>query len=230
MHTFSSVSYMKYTIKIRQRNVPDEVLLSDLRKSARKRGKNYIGYDDYENAGRFHPATLCKRFGSWNEALVKAGLKVKKQWMIPEDKMLAELKRVWDSLGRQPHSNEMNAPVSRFSYNTYARRFGSWGGTLLAFAKTVKKGKLIATGKGNKKKVRKLNLHANKSIRFDVLKRDNYKCRLCGASPATDSKITLHVDHIIPVSKGGETILQNLQTLCSDCNLGKAAKSINNEQ
>ena len=52
--------------------------------------------------------------------------------------------------------------------------------------------------------------------------RDNFKCRICGKSPATDPKITLHIDHIIPWSKGGETIFENLQTLCSECNLGKS--------
>ena len=59
-------------------------------------------------------------------------------------------------------------------------------------------------------------------MRFLVLKRDNYKCCACGASPAKDPAVVLHVDHIIPWSKGGETTLDNLQTLCSKCNLGKS--------
>ena len=59
-------------------------------------------------------------------------------------------------------------------------------------------------------------------MRFLVLKRDNYKCCACGASPAKDPSVVLHVDHIIPWSKGGETTLDNLQTLCSKCNLGKS--------
>jgi 5-methylcytosine-specific restriction endonuclease McrA len=33
--------------------------------------------------------------------------------------------------------------------------------------------------------------------------------------------ITLHVDHLIAFSKGGVTVLDNLQTLCDSCNLGK---------
>lgn len=53
------------------------------------------------------------------------------------------------------------------------------------------------------------------------MKRDNFKCVLCGASPAKDPKIELHIDHIIPWSKGGESTIDNLQTLCSACNLGK---------
>lgn len=58
-------------------------------------------------------------------------------------------------------------------------------------------------------------------LRYQVLKRDNFKCCACGASPAKDSSIELHIDHIIPWSKGGETTIDNLQTLCSNCNLGK---------
>ena len=60
------------------------------------------------------------------------------------------------------------------------------------------------------------------SIRYDVLRRDNYKCRICGASAEDGAK--LHVDHIIPVSKGGKTELNNLQTLCERCNMGKSNK------
>ena len=59
-------------------------------------------------------------------------------------------------------------------------------------------------------------------LRFQVLKRDHFKCRVCGMSPAKDPSIELHIDHIVPWSKGGETTLENLQTLCSACNLGKS--------
>ena len=54
-----------------------------------------------------------------------------------------------------------------------------------------------------------------------MLIRDNCLCRMCGASPAKDPGVTLHVDHIVPWSKGGETMLSNLQTLCAMCNIGK---------
>lgn len=60
------------------------------------------------------------------------------------------------------------------------------------------------------------------SLRYDVMKRDNFKCQLCGAS-AKDGVI-LHVDHIFPVSKGGRTEMSNLRTLCDRCNLGKRDK------
>ena len=62
----------------------------------------------------------------------------------------------------------------------------------------------------------------SESLRYDILKRDGFKCKICGASQADGVK--LHVDHIIPVSKGGKTEPSNLQTLCSRCNIGKSNK------
>ena len=61
------------------------------------------------------------------------------------------------------------------------------------------------------------------SLRYDILKRDGFRCVLCGATPEEDG-IKLHVDHIIPVSKGGKTTKKNLRTLCDRCNLGKRDK------
>lgn len=56
---------------------------------------------------------------------------------------------------------------------------------------------------------------------FLVMQRDSFKCCMCGRSPATTPGLELHIDHIVPWSKGGETVIDNLQTLYSDCNLGK---------
>ncbi len=56
------------------------------------------------------------------------------------------------------------------------------------------------------------------SLRYRIMKRDGFKCVLCG-NTAEDSK--LEVDHIVPVSCGGSTKKENLRTLCFDCNRGK---------
>ncbi len=61
------------------------------------------------------------------------------------------------------------------------------------------------------------------ALRYQVLRRDGHRCRCCGSSVATGS--VLHVDHIVPVSRGGETNIRNLQTLCSCCNFGKRDRS-----
>lgn len=60
------------------------------------------------------------------------------------------------------------------------------------------------------------------SLRYEILKRDNFHCVLCGRG--TEDGVKLEVDHIIPVSKGGKTEPSNLRTLCRDCNRGKSDK------
>ena len=60
-------------------------------------------------------------------------------------------------------------------------------------------------------------------LRYAIIRRDLYRCRACGFSVQDGAQ--LHVDHIVPVSAGGETALNNLQTLCSACNLGKGANA-----
>lgn len=66
----------------------------------------------------------------------------------------------------------------------------------------------------------------NIGLRFKVLQRDQFRCKLCGRSPATELSCKLHVDHIIPFSKGGRTTFENLQALCSHCNVGKSNRSV----
>jgi hypothetical protein len=60
------------------------------------------------------------------------------------------------------------------------------------------------------------------SLRYRILKRDGFRCVRCGRSPAFEPGLELHVDHILPWSRGGETTEENLQALCADCNLGKS--------
>lgn len=60
------------------------------------------------------------------------------------------------------------------------------------------------------------------SLRYDIMKRDNFRCVLCGRTAKEGVK--LHVDHILPVAKGGLTVPDNLRTLCDQCNLGKSDK------
>lgn len=60
-------------------------------------------------------------------------------------------------------------------------------------------------------------------LRFEIFKRDSFKCQYCGRS-APD--VILHVDHIDPVSKGGENDILNLITSCFECNNGKSNRKI----
>ena len=64
-----------------------------------------------------------------------------------------------------------------------------------------------------------------KGVRFDVFKRDGFKCQYCGR---TAPDVILEVDHIVPVSEGGENDPLNLITSCRDCNRGKGKKQLTN--
>lgn len=56
-------------------------------------------------------------------------------------------------------------------------------------------------------------------VRLDVFERDDYKCQMCGRT--VEDGIKLHIDHIVPFSKGGSNDMDNLQVLCHECNLAK---------
>lgn len=65
-------------------------------------------------------------------------------------------------------------------------------------------------------------MSVTKKVRFEVFKRDGFRCCYCGAS-AEDTDVVLEVDHIEPVSKGGTDSIDNLVTSCFGCNRGKTA-------
>lgn len=69
-------------------------------------------------------------------------------------------------------------------------------------------------------KKRESRIPFSRNIRDKVFKRDGYRCVRCGAS---NKEKRLEVDHIIPISRGGTNDMDNLQTLCWECNKDKGA-------
>lgn len=61
-------------------------------------------------------------------------------------------------------------------------------------------------------------------LRNEIKERDNYSCQSCGNGTSIEPNLLLEIDHIIPVSKGGITANENLQTLCWKCNRSKGSK------
>ena len=66
----------------------------------------------------------------------------------------------------------------------------------------------------------------SKSKRFRILDRDGFKCVYCGTSPRENE---IHIDHKIPLCKGGTNNDDNLVASCMECNLGKGSKILLNE-
>jgi 5-methylcytosine-specific restriction endonuclease McrA len=211
---------MKYELEPCHRDIPDEELLADLRRVAEELGKNRVTIDEYNESGSFHATTLTRRFGSWFVATDKAGLGRTRNLNIPNEELFANLVELWTTLGRQPRYQDLKPETSRFSSGTYENRFGTWRKALAAFVEWANEGELLPVPDGNAKKGgRRTPRNINWRLRALVLMRDRARCRLCGAGPGDG--VTLQVDHVKPWSKGGETVLENLQSLCNVCNIGK---------
>jgi predicted restriction endonuclease len=206
-------------------------LLKDLKEVAVKLNKNSLTRDEYVEIGKYSTDSFRRHFGSWFKALEKAGLEKTHNLNISNEELFENLEEVWTRLGRQPSFGEISKPLSKYSGSAYSRRFGSWRKALEAFVKYVNddseaiKEEVAPILQDEDVSIfkHKTGRNINWRLRFIVMKRDNFRCKNCGRSPATDQSIILHVDHIKAWANGGETVLENLQTLCSVCNIGKSS-------
>jgi len=220
---------MKFKLKTHRFRITDEELLNDLRRIAKLNGKNTVTRDEYSLSGNYSYSAVSTRFSNWNTALKQAGLEISKPIRIGKTKLFINMKNVWLLLGRQPVCADMDTEISGFNSGIYRSKFGTWKKALEEFVKYANKGKLLKepspyiTSKMFTKNKTKRRI--SKRLRFEVLERDSFRCVKCGSSPAISRGVELHIDHITPYSKGGETILENLETLCIDCNLGKGTGS-----
>ncbi|HUO05284.1 MAG TPA: HNH endonuclease [Candidatus Binataceae bacterium] len=213
---------MKYELEPYHRDVPDEELLDDLRRVARELGKSRVTVDEYNERGRFHSDTLKRRLGSWFKATDKAGLKRTRILNISDEELFSNLVEIWTNLGKQPRYSDLKPETSKFAAGTYEKRFGTWRKALEAFVQWANEGEPPPTSNEVAKRAgRRTPRQPSLRLKVLVLMRDGNLCKLCGAK-AGDGITKLHFDHYpIPWSKGGETVLENLQILCKECNLGK---------
>jgi hypothetical protein len=63
----------------------------------------------------------------------------------------------------------------------------------------------------------------SKKLRFEIMKRDGFACRYCGATAVST---VLEVDHVLALANGGSNEPDNLVTACKDCNSGKSDRSL----
>ena len=136
-----------------------------------------------------------------------------------DEELLEELRFVARELKSKQVCRKDFDMLGQMDSGTLLYRFGTWN-------KAVTLAGLEPRPVG----VRKRSLYMRKKLRpykiLPVLKRDKFKCCLCGKIPSKFPFRELHVDHIMPVSKGGTNDIDNLWTLCSKCNLSKRAKII----
>jgi hypothetical protein len=216
-----------------------EDVILDIKLVALQLHKKTLTTFEYDNYGKYSASGISRMFdGSWLNALEEAGLEKSRTYGVTDEEYFENIEVVWRKLGRQPKYSEMEKPISKFSNGAYERRFGTWRKALEQFVDKINDNKseileskidsFVETNNEIKAALtHKTKREINYMLRFLVLRRDNYKCSICGDSPATNPKTLLHIDHVIAWEKGGETLFENLQTLCSVCNLGKSNLDLN---
>ena len=213
-------------------------MVEELRRVAAHYGNRRFSRREYDAvAATCKGSAVLARFGSWQAALDATGLQLepagKNRWTISDEQLFQEMGRVWSVVGHRPSHDEWVSQDARYSYTTYKARFGGWVNACSAFiafvtgspapAPTPKPPVIVKTSSSTPK-VRVSNpekRNVSEKLRYRILARDHFKCVLCGRSPATEPGVKLHIDHIIPFSRGGKTEFDNLRSVCSSCNWGK---------
>lgn len=207
-----------------------EELVTALKTLAAEHGSPSVTKQSLLLRCRISDRPIRRIFGSYRAALEAAGLRQSPGGVRhTDDDCFENLLAVWVAHGRQPSFGEMKQPPSRVGPKAYVTRWGSWRASLAAFVDRVNTDvrpdpPVPATAicgtrpRGQKRSPRGVSL----GLRYTVLKRDCFRCVLCGRSPATHH-LSLHVDHIVAWFDGGETRADNLRSLCEDCNPGKGA-------
>ena len=170
-----------------------------------------------------HSWTISERFGNWRRALGRVGIETGvKSRRFSSRELMDNLELAWRELGRPPGARLIAQHGFRISGPTYRRRWGSLQNacTLLARFKKgeITERQLLGTTPSQQRQTRTaLSL----KVRWDVLKRDNYRCVRCGKRPPD---VVLEVDHKVSVKCGGTNDISNLRTLCWPCNHGKGER------
>jgi 5-methylcytosine-specific restriction endonuclease McrA len=221
-----------FQIRLRRRGIPTAEIVADLQRVSREVGRQSITKIEYDERGVFGATTVLRKLGGWNKALAAAGLSVVHRQDIGNEELFENLASVWTKLGRQPFGRDMSDRVSGegFSLGTYEKRFGSWNNALVAFSEYISSGNEPSNehfsgtthqrqANGNSRRTRR---EINWRLRAVVLIKHGCICQMCGDSPIKNPDAVLHVDHILAWANGGETVEENLQTLCAKCNIGKS--------
>lgn len=219
---------MKFVVKRKQSPTENEIL-EDIRFVLKQLSKKSLTIKEYDENGRYSSSTAIRRFGTWNNVLCKLSIPTNNTFYSYSD-LMDNLRDTWLKKGEQPTRRDMDNPsLSSISSNAYLRHFKTWYNALdkfIEYISVTNEDDISRTNdfeeNGYKHKTKR---EPSNRLKVQVLIRDGNKCRYCGA--VCDGGIhKIHFDHIIPWAKGGETTLENLQVLCSDCNeaLGDADK------
>lgn len=186
--------------------------------------------DEMNEYGQYSRKTASKYFGSWNNALRRAGFEPNHE-EIPREELLEEIHRLAENLGRAPFISDLRRD-GQFSIRGYIRKFGSWNAAITTAGYepfTPFTGPDHPLWAGAEKRERLWYGPNWKRIRTQALERDSHECQHPGCRVTSEMhqnrfSSSLHVHHIIPLRSfqddDGEidyeraNLLENLVTLC----------------
>lgn len=215
----------KFDLNAKKVKATDEELLASLKEYTNIVGSRYFSKSEYNKwkDKKAHSSTISARFGSWKKALKILGIIGGREFKYTSQEFVDNLETIWKQLGYPPGQRKISKLGLKISQTPYRRIWGSVKTACIQISKyhegKIKKEELLFG-----KSAYKIRQAINLNIRYAVLKRDNFKCVKCGRSPSVNHKVELEVDHIKPVARGGTSDVENLQTLCKDCNQGKKDK------
>jgi len=226
--------------------IPRDRIIDELLKVAEANQYCEFRQKDFEALANISRHPVISTFGSWPAALQELrellrsqgkNLKPRSRARISDADLFCEMRRIWSLLGHRPSRYEWESASPTYSYETYKNRFGGWQSACLRFLEH-QMGEEIQLAEDSSRSVshsHKKNLRTHEpairkrnvplNVRLAVLKRDGFRCVLCGRSPAIEQGVVLHLDHVHPFSLGGQSTSDNLRTLCQECNLGKSDQS-----
>lgn len=213
-----------------------ETVLQALRQFVAANPGQSVTESDVASRLGLNRGAIIRRFGKWEAILSEVGLDpVPLERRYTDEECFENILTLWTHYGRQPNFGELKCSPSIVGPKAYIRRWGGWRAALTAFVKSINEdSELQDQPVGSAPTLvfqRDIPQYAEPvprsislALRYRILVRDKFRCVICGASPAKDGTVELHVDHIFPWSLGGKNTEENLRTLCFKCNLGKGDK------
>lgn len=216
------------------KGMTNDDLLKELLRVSKEIGTPILTVEKFNKHAAISAETVRRRFGSWWKALEEAGLQISNHGKRhSDDDYFENLLKVWTHHGRQPKYREMDENPSSISSGAYEAKWGNWRNSLQAFVERINADVVPVETKVSHISLKRESLNEKTTasvrtislgLRYDILKRDHFKCAICGDSPATNQQCKLHIDHVVPFSQGGKTVKENLRVLCLSCNQGKSDK------
>lgn len=167
---------------------------------------------------------IAHRFGGWAIAMERSGLEARWQPITGLEQMVEVFMDCWEEHDDAPTVKVLGIYLkrlgSKYTTHMYSHHFGGVRRLAQRVADfqlgKISEPQLLERYVPEGKRRRSMS----PKLRLAVFERDGFRCRLCGRNTKIHG-VALEVDHIVAFARGGTNDIENLQTLCEECNSGK---------